>query len=39
VVIGKRFDQAEDAPLWDYQMITRGILEERENAESDDEYE
>jgi mRNA degradation ribonuclease J1/J2 len=35
VVIGKRFDQAEDdAPMWHYQTITRSILEERESAES-----
>ena len=33
VVIGKSLDQAEEVPSWSYQMITRGILEDRESAE------
>ena len=33
VVIGKSLDHAEEAPSWSYQMISRGILEERESEE------
>lgn len=36
VVIGKSLDQAEEAPTWAYQTITRDILEARENADNTD---
>ncbi len=30
VAVGKRFDQAQDAPMWYYQVLTASILEARE---------
>ncbi|MCL2812552.1 MAG: MBL fold metallo-hydrolase [Clostridia bacterium] len=33
VVIGKSIDQAEEAPSWSYQTITKGILEDRESGD------
>lgn len=32
IEVGKRFDQAQNSPLWYYEVISRNILEERENA-------
>jgi len=37
VVIGKSLDQAEEAPSWSYQTITRSILEDRESGDTDKE--